>query len=51
MISKECIINAKRGLLCLLLEQDKNSLTDNEIEIMYLLSKDKDIQTILENSK
>lgn len=34
---------AKRKLYFLLLELDEDSITDNEVEIMFLLSKDEDI--------
>lgn len=45
---KEEILEAKRKLYSLLL---KNGLTDNEIDIMYLLSKDEQIQELLNQSK
>ncbi len=45
----ECM-ETKRRLYHLLLQYPRDNLTDNEVEIMFLLSKDRDIQDILEKA-
>ena len=45
------IKNLKLELYRELLKKDNKDLTDNEIDIMYTLSKDKDIQDTLERAK
>ena len=47
--SKE-IKEAKRRLFALLLKCSNNSLFDNEVDIMYYLSIDRDIQEILKKA-
>jgi len=46
---KEEILEAKRRLYLLLMKLDEDAITDNEVEIMFLLSKDKQIQSLFEN--
>jgi hypothetical protein len=41
---KEEILEAKRKLYLLLMELNEDAITDNEIEIMFLLSRDEQIQ-------
>lgn len=48
---KEEILEAKRRLYLLLMKLDKDIITDNEIEIIFLLSKDEQIQSLFENAK
>jgi len=48
---KEEILEAKRRLYLLLIELDENTITDNELEIMFRLSTDKQIQSLFENAK
>lgn len=49
MITKEKILKAKCKLYLFLLENNNDDdLTDNELEIMSLLSKDSQIQALLE---
>ena len=51
---KEEILEAKRRLYLLLLNKpklDNRGLTDNEVDIMFLLSKDEQIQSLFENAK
>ena len=43
---KEEILNAKRKLYSLLLKLDEETITENELDIMYLLSKDEQIQNL-----
>lgn len=43
------IINEKINLYNKLLQLSEDKITDNELDIMLLLSKDKDIQTYLSN--
>ena len=45
---KEEILEAKRRLYLLLIKLNKDTITDNEVEIMFLLSKDEQIQSLLE---
>jgi len=47
-IMKEEILEAKRRLYLLLIKLNKDTITDNEVEIMFLLSKDEQIQSLLE---
>ena len=49
-MENDCLLEAKRKLL-LILVQLGEELTDNEVDIMYLLSKDKDIQKLLNKNK
>lgn len=44
------LINAKRNLYNLLLSKGEDNLTSEELEIAYALSKDKDIQKILQEA-
>jgi hypothetical protein len=44
---KEEILEAKRRLYSLLLDLDDHEISDNELEIMFLLSKDEQIQLSL----
>lgn len=46
---KEEILEAKRKLYILLMELDEATITDNEAEIMFNLSKDKQIQSLFQN--
>ena len=48
---KEEILNAKRKLYSLLLKLDEETITENELDIMYLLSKDEQIQNFLNGRK
>jgi hypothetical protein len=48
---KEKIIMAKANLSYLLLTVPKSEISDDEIEIMFALSQDKDIQHILQLAK
>jgi len=45
---KEEILEAKRKLYVLLMELDEAAITDNEAEIMFNLSKDEQIQSLLQ---
>lgn len=45
---KEEILEAKRRLYLLLIKLDEDTITDNEVDIMFLLSKDKQIQSLFE---
>jgi hypothetical protein len=47
---KEEILEAKRKLYLLLMKLDEDVITDNEVEIMLLLSKDQQIQSLFDNS-
>lgn len=47
---KEEILEAKRKLYLLLMRLDEDTITDNEVDIMFLLSKDKQIQLLFESS-
>ena len=42
---KEEILEAKRRLYLLLMKLNEDSITDNEVDIMFLLSKDEQIQS------
>jgi hypothetical protein len=48
---KEEILNAKRKLYSLLLKLDEETITENELDIMYLLSKDEQIQNFFNSRK
>lgn len=48
---KEQILEAKRRLYLLLLNLDDHEISDNELEIMYVLSKDEQIQLSLEKQR
>jgi hypothetical protein len=48
---KEEILETKRRLYLLLMKLDEDTITDNEVEILFLLSKDEQIQTLFENAK
>ena len=41
------ILEAKRNLYHLLLNRDNSEITENEWDIMYLLAKDEQIQSLL----
>lgn len=43
---KEEILEAKRRLYSLLMKIDGYTITDNEIDILFLLSKDEQIQSL-----
>ena len=43
---KEEILEAKRRLYLLLMKLNEDSITDNEVDIMFLLSKDEQIQSL-----
>jgi hypothetical protein len=45
------ILEAKRRLYLLLMKLDEDTITENEVEIMFLLSKDEQIQSLFENAK
>jgi hypothetical protein len=45
------ILEAKRRLYLLLMKLDEDTITDNEVEIMFLLSKDEQIQSLFDNAK
>lgn len=45
---KDEILEAKRRLYLLLMKLNENTITDNEVEIMFLLSKDEQIQSLFE---
>jgi hypothetical protein len=42
----EEILEAKRRLYLLLMKLDEVTITDNEVDIMFLLSKDEQIQSL-----
>ena len=48
---KKEILEAKRRLYLLLMKLNEDVITDNETEIMFLLSKDEQIQSLFENTK
>lgn len=50
MTQSKDIKEAKRKLFALLLECPDNTLFDNEVDIMYHLSIDRDIQEILKKA-
>jgi len=43
------ILEAKRRLYSLLLRLDEKTITENEVDIMFLISKDKQIQDFLDS--
>ena len=45
---KEEILEAKRRLYLLLLELDEKTITDNEVELLFRLSTDRQIQSLFE---
>jgi len=45
---KEEILEAKRRLYLLLLNKPNKDITDNEVDIMFMLSQDEQIQSLLE---
>lgn len=47
---KEEILEAKRKLYLLLMKLDEDTITDNEVDIMFLLSKDEQIQSLFKSS-
>ena len=48
IIMEEEILEAKRRLYLLLMKLNEDSITDNEVDIMFLLSKDEQIQSLFE---
>jgi hypothetical protein len=48
---KEKLEEAKRQLYSLLLSAPVNNLTDNEVDLMFYLAKDEQIQRILNKEK
>lgn len=48
---EEEILEAKRTLYFLLIKLDEDTITENELDIMFLLSSDKQIQSFLEQRK
>lgn len=48
---KEEILNAKRKLYSLLLKLDEETITEHELDIMYALSNDEQIQNFLNSRK
>jgi len=44
---KEEIFEAKLRLYLLLMKLDEDTITDNEVDIMLLLSKDEQLQSLL----
>lgn len=45
------ILEAKCRLYLLLMNLDEDTITDNEVDIMFSLSKDKDIQSLFKQNK
>ena len=45
------LLDAKRKLYLLLLKKDINKLSNNEVDLMFLLSKDEQIQKLLNDNK
>lgn len=45
------LIEAKRNLYSILLQMKSVDMTDNEVDIGYLLAKDKDMQNLFERLK
>jgi hypothetical protein len=45
---KEEILEAKRRLYLLLMKLNEDTITDNEADLMFLLSKDEQIQSLFE---
>ena len=50
-MAKECILQAKKKLYLLLTQTSEENITENEVDIMFLLAKDKQIQEVFEKSK
>lgn len=48
---KEELLEAKRKLYSLLIQVDENVISNNELDILLLLSKDKQIQSLLNSKK
>jgi hypothetical protein len=48
---KKHLLEAKKSLYLLLIGENINNLTDAEIDMMYALSKDVDIQSVFEKNK
>lgn len=48
---KEEILEAKRRLYLLLMKLNEDTITDNEVDIMLLLSKDEQIQSLFETEE
>jgi len=48
---KEEILETKRRLCLLLMKLNEDTITDNEVDIMFLLSKDEQIQSLFETYK
>lgn len=48
---KKHLLEAKKSLYLLLIGENINNLTDAEIDMMYALSKDADIQSVFEKNK
>ena len=48
---KEEILEAKRRLYLLLMKLNEDTITDNEVDIMFLLSKDEQIHSLFETQK
>jgi len=48
---EEELLEAKKRLYSLLIKSSFDDMTDNEIDIMYLLSKDEKIQELLNKNK
>lgn len=47
---KEELLEAKRKLYSLILNLTEDEMTENELDIMYLLAKDEQIQHFLKNT-
>jgi hypothetical protein len=47
----EAILEAKKRLYFLLANLDEDAITDNEVDIMNLISKDRQIELFFENAK
>ena len=50
MVNMHRVAELKRELYVMLLHTNKNNLTDSEVDIMFVLSKDEDIQSVLQRS-
>jgi len=49
-MENDCLLEAKRKLLLILIQLGEE-LTDNEVDIMYLLSKDEQIKKLFKKDK
>ena len=49
-MAKECLLEAKRKLYLILIQLGEE-ITDNEVDIMYLLSKDEQIKKLFKKDK